>query len=168
MQNETNNLSLVRRNAEQLNHDEHYNDSEINENDNIKVNDNINNSESHDNSEKDNNENIDNDEDNETDNGNQCLDIDLLKEFTPDDYDDGKMLKPNKRVSHINDTLIVLNRLRKLSINWMNNMQSLRRKLLPQMSDLIYMIDLPPECLLAYANIIKGMSNGELWSFKCK
>jgi hypothetical protein len=41
-------------------------------------------------------------------------------------------------------------------------------RIMPQLMDFVYGIDLHPECLGSFIRVASAAQNGELWALKCK
>jgi hypothetical protein len=154
-QDKTNNLSLVKRNVHNYANNSET-ESIINNANEVK---NISDNNGIENNLKSNDESL-NDE-------NYCPSINILEYFSPDDYEYGKTLIPNKSVSHINDTLAVIQRFQSVSNEWNIKFESLVKRSAPQLINILHSIDVPSECLSSILRIADGMSKREYWALKC-
>jgi hypothetical protein len=93
-----------------------------------------------------------------------------ISHYLPDDYENMKNENISRIVPHINHTFAKFERL----MNWAKKVYDDKElneafKAIRSMSyDMVYELDLEPECLSAFLRIVNGMQKGKTWAFKCK
>jgi hypothetical protein len=92
----------------------------------------------------------------------------FLNNILPDDYEENKKLEIKYSTKHFNETIAIVKRLHKYSQNVSEKMQPILKRLMPRITDLLLMIDLPPDCMASLVRIGQSVQNGEQWAFKCK
>lgn len=94
--------------------------------------------------------------------------LDGLHQYLPDDYEEGKKLPIKKRVDHINETIAIFKRLSVWGESLSARMKPISKRIMSRMSELLYLINLPPECMASLARIGDALQDGQLWAAKCK
>jgi len=94
--------------------------------------------------------------------------IDYLSEsLLPGDYEETKKLKPKYKVDHFNETVGIIKRLDQYSKNVSQIMEPIMKRLTTRMTDLLLMLDLPPDCMASLARIGQSVQDGEMWGLRC-
>jgi hypothetical protein len=106
------------------------------------------------------------------DNSNVCstdIFIDQLSEIIlPKDYEENKNLDFNARVKHLNETIATFKRLHQYSQNVSEKLKPIIKRVMPRISQILLMIDLPPDCMASLTRISQSAQDREQWALKCK
>jgi len=99
---------------------------------------------------------------------NSFLDSNELSLLLPDDYEEGKNVEPKKSVKHLNETMAIFSRMVDIKKNASAKLEPKMKRIMPQLMDFVYGIDLHPECLGSFIRVASAAQNGELWALKCE
>lgn len=89
--------------------------------------------------------------------------------FLPDDYENMKNEKISRNVLHINQTYEKFKRLEKWiqKISRNENLRKVFNFMHSRAYEMVYEIDLQPECLSALLRVVTAMQEKKLWALKC-
>lgn len=111
-------------------------------------------------------------EDDYEDNSNVCstdIFIDQLSEIIlPEDYEQNKNLDFNARVKHLNETIARFKRLHQYSQNVSEKLKPIIKRVMPRISEILLMLDLPPHCMASLTRISQSAQDRQQWALKCK
>ena len=92
----------------------------------------------------------------------------LSENLLPGDYEENKKLEPKFTVNHLNETIAIIHRLVEYSKNVSEVMKTFMKRVTPRMTDLLLLIDLPPDCLSSLVRIGQSAQEGQIWAMKCE
>ena len=75
---------------------------------------------------------------------------------------------PVARTDHINETIAIFARLYQYSQNISSKIGPTMKRITPRIMEMIYSIDLSPECMASLVRIGGAINDGNLWALKCK
>jgi len=106
------------------------------------------------------------------DSENECSVDTLIDDFVeiilPEDYEENKQKQIKYNVSHLNETIAIMKRLHQYSQNVSEKMKPIMKRVMPRISEILLLIDLPHNCMASLARIGQSAQDGQLWALKCK
>jgi len=91
----------------------------------------------------------------------------FVEHILPDDYEEGKRLDFNKRSNHLNETIATFKRLHQYSQNVSKKLDPIIKRVMPRITDMLLLIDLPPDCMASLVRIGQSAQNQQQWALKC-
>jgi hypothetical protein len=91
-----------------------------------------------------------------------------IKNLLPTDYEENMKLDPKQKIKHLNETIAILRRLEEYSKNVSEIMKPIMKRVMPRINDILFMINLPPDCMASLARIGQSAQEGETWALKCR
>ncbi|XP_054166924.1 nose resistant to fluoxetine protein 6-like [Oppia nitens] len=84
----------------------------------------------------------------------------------PEDYEESKKLNFTQKSFTFPEVIEKVKRLHKYQQNVTNKLNPLIKKVMPRLSELIFYVDLPVECMTALARVGQAVQNGDRWAIK--
>jgi ABC-type ATPase with predicted acetyltransferase domain len=91
-----------------------------------------------------------------------------IENLLPTDYEENKKLDPKRKIKHLNETIATFRRLEEYSKNVSEIMKPIMKRVMPRITDILLMINLPPDCMASLARIGQSAREGETWALKCR
>jgi hypothetical protein len=92
----------------------------------------------------------------------------FLQLILPQDYEEGKQLDFNRKIEHLNETFAIFKRLHQYSKNVSQKIQPIIKRVMPRISEILLLIDLPSDCMASLVRIGQSAQEGQQWALKCK
>ena len=86
----------------------------------------------------------------------------------PEDYEEGKRLDFTQKSYTFSESISRIKRLHQYQQNVSKKVDPIIKRLAPRLSELLFYIDLPSDCMASLVRIGKAAKNGERWAMKCK
>lgn len=92
----------------------------------------------------------------------------FVNNVLPDDYEESKKLDYKRKLNHYNETIAILRRLHRYGESLKKKVDPILKRLMPRMTELLLLVDLPSDCLSSLARIGQSAKDREYWAIKCE
>lgn len=86
----------------------------------------------------------------------------------PDDYEEGKQLDFTQKSFTFSETISRIKRLHQYQQNVTRKIEPILKRVMPRLSEFLFYIDLPSDCMVSLVRIGQAAKDGERWAMKCK
>ena len=86
----------------------------------------------------------------------------------PEDYEEGKQLDFTQKSYTFSESIARIKRLHQYQKNVTRKIDPIIKRIIPRLSEMLFYIDLPSDCMSSLVRIGQAARNGEKWALRCE